>query len=79
MRRLRRDAPSITIDTGHNVYFHPEFNRVPTIRESARLQSFPDSFIPDNNDHQAYKQFGNAVNVNVIKYVAHKLFNLKED
>ena len=42
LRRLSYDSQSITIDTGHNVYFHPVFNRVPTIRESERLQSFQD-------------------------------------
>ena len=61
LRRLRRDAPSITIDTGHNVYFHPEFNRVPTIRESARLQSFPDAFIFTGNKGKQFRQVGNAV------------------
>jgi len=40
-----------------------------TPRECARLQSFPDSFIIHENDHIAYKQFGNAVNVDVIHYV----------
>ncbi len=47
-----------------------------TPRESARLQSFPDTFICNKNDHQAYKQFGNAVNVTVIEYMAKQLFNL---
>ena len=47
-----------------------------TPREAARLQSFPDSFIVNKNDHQAYKQFGNAVNVKVIEYMAKQLFNL---
>lgn len=46
-----------------------------TPREAARLQSFPDSFICNKNDHQAYKQFGNAVNVKVIEYMAKQLFN----
>lgn len=46
-----------------------------TPREAARLQSFPDSFIRNKNDHQAYKQFGNAVNVKVIEYMAKQLFN----
>lgn len=55
-----------------------KYKRRLTIREAARLQSFPDSFIFDSNDHQAYKQFGNAVNVNVIKTVAEALFNYKE-
>ena len=45
-----------------------------TPREAARLQSFPDSFICNRNDHQAYKQFGNAVNVKVIQYMAEQLF-----
>jgi DNA (cytosine-5)-methyltransferase 1 len=40
-----------------------------TPRECARLQSFPDSFIIHTNDHTAYKQFGNAVNVDVAHYV----------
>lgn len=49
-----------------------------TPREAARLQSFPDSFICNKNDHQAYKQFGNAVNVKVIEYMANQLFkNIK--
>lgn len=45
-----------------------------TPREAARLQSFPDDFIINSDDHQAYKQFGNAVNVNVIQYMANQLF-----
>ena len=49
-----------------------------TPREAARLQSFPDSFICNSNDHQAYKQFGNAVNVKVIQYMAEQLFNQKK-
>lgn len=40
-----------------------------TPRECARLQSFPDTFILNENDHTAYKQFGNAVNVDVIHFV----------
>lgn len=61
LRRLNRNEPSITIDTGHNVYFHYEFNRVPTIRESARLQSFPDNFIFTGRKGQQFRQVGNAV------------------
>lgn len=61
LRRLKGDEPSITIDTGHNVYFHPEFDRVPTIRESARIQSFPDDFVFTGNKGQQFRQVGNAV------------------
>lgn len=52
-----------------------KYKRRLTVREAARLQSFPDTFIPNKNDQQAYKQFGNAVNVNVIKTMAEKLFD----
>lgn len=52
-----------------------KYKRRLTVREAARLQSFPDTFIPNASDQQAYKQFGNAVNVEVIRYIAEKLFN----
>lgn len=61
LRRLDRNNPSITIDTGHNMYFHYKYNRVPTIRESARLQSFPDDFKFVGNKGQKFRQVGNAV------------------
>ena len=43
--RYNSQKPSRTIDTGHRNHFHYEYNRVPTVRENARLQSFPDDFI----------------------------------
>ena len=46
-----------------------------TPRECARLQSFPDSFILHENDHIAYKQFGNAINVDVIYNVMKATFD----
>lgn len=52
-----------------------KYKRKLTVREAARLQSFPEDFIPNCNDQQAYKQFGNAVNVDVIRTAAEKLFN----
>lgn len=61
LRRLESKSQSVTIDTGHNVYFHPHFKRVPTIRESARIQSFPDDFIFLGNKGQQFRQVGNAV------------------
>lgn len=46
-------------------------------RECARLQSFPDTFQPDVIEAQAYKQFGNAVNVEVVKIFAKYMFGDK--
>ena len=59
--RLHSDRPSITIDTGHNHHFHYEYNRVPTARESARLQSFPDTYRFLCGKTSQLKQIGNAV------------------
>jgi len=79
-RRLSFNKPSITIDTGHMNYFHPLENRIPTVRESARLQSFPDSFIFCGNQGQQYRQVGNAVPPLMAKAIAKELLKLiKED
>jgi DNA (cytosine-5)-methyltransferase 1 len=59
--RLNSKKPSFTIDTGHRHHFHYKFNRVPTVRESARIQSFPDIFIFLGSKTSQYKQVGNAV------------------
>lgn len=60
-RRLSENKQSVTIDTGHMNYFHPLFNRVPTVRESARIQSFPDDFIFTGSTTSQFRQVGNAV------------------
>lgn len=45
-----------------------------TPKEAARLQSFPEDFKIHDEDRVAYKQFGNAVNVEVVKlFGAHLL------
>jgi DNA (cytosine-5)-methyltransferase 1 len=59
--RMDSQKPCFTIDTGHNHHFHYEYNRVPTARESARLQSFPDDYIFLCNKTSQLKQIGNAV------------------
>ena len=41
-----------------------------TVREAARMMGFPDSYIPNQSDSQAYKQFGNSVVVDVLQKIA---------
>lgn len=53
--------PSGTIDTGHRNHFHYKYNRVPTVRENARFQSFPDDFVFEGTKTSQYRQVGNAV------------------
>jgi len=59
--RYHSRKPSKTIDTGHRNHFHYKHNRVPTIREMARLQSFPDRFVFFGSKTQQNRQVGNAV------------------
>jgi DNA (cytosine-5)-methyltransferase 1 len=60
-QRMNSKLPSLTIDTGHRNYFHYCEDRIPSVRESARIQSFPDSFEFVGSKTSQYKQVGNAV------------------
>ncbi len=59
--RFASQKPAPTIDTGHRHHFHYKYNRVPTVRECARIQSFPDDFVFIGNKTQQFRQVGNAV------------------
>lgn len=59
--RYHSKLPSKTIDTGHRNHFHYKWNRVPTVRENARLQSFKDDFIFLGSKTRQNFQVGNAV------------------
>lgn len=75
LTRYHRKKPSLTINTGHRSHFHYEYDRIPTVRESARLQSFPDEFIFYGTKTQQYKQVGNAVPPLLGFYIAKQLLS----
>ena len=63
--RLDPDMPSRTIvahlKTDNNGYVHYDQNRGISVREAARIQSFPDWFKFEGAFTQQFKQIGNAV------------------
>lgn len=75
MGRLTWDAPSLTIRTQFlkpekGCYLHPQDHRSLTVREGARLQTFPDDFAFVGSNFQAAKQIGNAVPVGLAYQIA---------
>ncbi len=68
--RYNSKKPSKTIDTGHRNHFHYKYNRVPTVRENARFQSFPDDFKFIGTKTSQNKQVGNAVPVFLSQAIA---------
>lgn len=60
--RLNRKAPSGTVvNVRKSMWIHPELHRAISVREAARLQSFPDSFVFYGTKDSQYQQVGNAV------------------
>ncbi len=62
-REIREDYPGPTIRAEHhgNIEFHYSAGRRLSVRECARIQSFPDDFVFNTSASAAYKLIGNAV------------------
>lgn len=60
--RLKGNEPSGTvINVRKSMWIHPKLDRAISVREAARLQSFPDKFVFEGSKDSQYQQVGNAV------------------
>ena len=61
-QRLNYEKPSGTVlNVRKSMWIHPTINRAVSVREAARLQTFPDSFVFCGTKDSQYQQVGNAV------------------
>ena len=82
-RRLSWEEPSLTLTCApaqkQTERCHPEETRPLTVREYARIQTFPDNWQFMGSMSSQYKQIGNAVPVNLGYAVARSLIRLLND
>lgn len=72
--RLDYDEPSGTVvNVRKSMWIHPVLDRAISVREAARLQTFPDSFVFCGSKDKQYQQVGNAVPPIMAKSIAEKL------
>lgn len=72
--RLKYNEPSGTVtNVRKSMWIHPVLNRALSIREAARLQTFPDSFVFCGSKDKQYQQVGNAVPPFLAKAIAKQL------
>ena len=75
--RLRYDAPCGTVvNVRKSMWIHPTLDRAISIREAARLQTFPDSFIFEGTKDAQYQQVGNAVPPCLAKSIAESIISV---
>lgn len=82
-RRLSMDEPSLTLTCApaqkQTERCHPVETRPLTIREYARIQTFPDTWQFEGGMADQYKQIGNAVPVNMAYAIGRSLIRLFND
>ncbi|MCX6923519.1 MAG: DNA cytosine methyltransferase [Verrucomicrobia bacterium] len=76
--RLAFDQPSVTITARFDSFTrgrfgHPTEDRTITLREGARIQTFPDDFVFAGNREQCARQIGNAVPPEMARIIGNQI------
>lgn len=79
-KRLKNDEPSITIKhVSKSMIIHPIYDRTPTVREVARIQSFNDDFEITGTKYDQHQQLANAVPPILGKAIAQSVLEMLRD
>lgn len=74
-KRLDPNKPSVTIKhAAKAMIIHPTENRILTVRECARLQSFDDNFVLTGNGSDQHQQLANAVPPLLGRAIAEEIY-----
>lgn len=78
--RLKYDEPCGTVvNVRKSMWIHPVLDRAISIREAARLQTFPDSFIFEGTKDSQYQQIGNAVPPFLSRAIAKSVISILDN
>jgi DNA (cytosine-5)-methyltransferase 1 len=79
-KRLNRSLPSLTLVPGHNAFpIHPWLNRALTVREAARIQTFPDEIAFRGSRESQCIQVGNAFPPLVAELIANNILKAESN
>lgn len=79
-KRLHRERPSVTMVPGHNAFpIHPWLNRALTVREAARIQTFPDELVFKGSRQEQCIQVGNAFPPLLAELIANNILKAEKN
>lgn len=77
--RYKSNAPSVCVTGDMRKIFHYEQNRALTVRELAKLQSFPDNFVFKGSRISQQQQVGNSVPPLMAEAIAHSVLKMNQN
>ena len=76
LKLLYTEPSGTVVNVRKSMWVHPSKNRAISVREAARLQTFPDSFVFEGTKDRQYQQVGNAVPPMLAKAIAEQISDI---